>query len=59
MAISMTIPRAVEETGIGRTKIYELIKSGKVEARKEGTRTLILADSLRRHIEALPRVEAA
>jgi excisionase family DNA binding protein len=54
----MTIPRAVEVSGIGRTRIYELIREGKLEAKKEGRRTLILADSLRRHVESLPRLAA-
>lgn len=58
LTISMTIPRAVEVSGIGRTRIYELIREGKLEAKKEGRRTLILADSLRRHVESLPRLAA-
>ncbi|RWQ21573.1 helix-turn-helix domain-containing protein [Mesorhizobium sp.] len=57
MTISMTIPAAVASSGLGRTTIYELIRDGKLDARKQGTRTLVLADSLRRHIESLPKVE--
>ncbi|MER8531689.1 helix-turn-helix domain-containing protein [Mesorhizobium sp. M1005] len=55
-AISLTIKNASEASGLGPTKIYELIKTRKIEARKEGRRTLILADSLRKHIENLPSV---
>ena len=55
----MTVTKAVEASGIGRTRIYELIREGKISAIKEGRRTLILADSLRHHIESLPRMEAA
>ncbi|RWK12184.1 helix-turn-helix domain-containing protein [Mesorhizobium sp.] len=55
-AISLTIKNACEASGLGPTKLYALIKERKIEARKEGRRTLILADSLRRHIEGLPSV---
>ncbi|MGP2491079.1 helix-turn-helix domain-containing protein [Mesorhizobium sp. PUT5] len=53
-AISFTIKDACAACGLGPTKLYELIKAGKIEARKEGRRTLVLADSLRRHVESLP-----
>jgi excisionase family DNA binding protein len=43
---SATIAEACEATGVGRTKIYELIKDGRVETRKIGTRTLVLVPSL-------------
>ncbi len=41
-------------TGIGRTKIYEAISSGRLKARKYGKRTLILKDDLRQFLESLP-----
>ncbi|ODT22160.1 MAG: hypothetical protein ABS35_15505 [Kaistia sp. SCN 65-12] len=55
-AISLTIKDASAACGLGPTKLYELIKDGKIQARKEGRRTLILTDSLRKHIEGLPSV---
>lgn len=56
-AISLTIKDAAAAGGLGATKLYELIGKGKIQAVKEGRRTLILADSLRRHVEGLPRVK--
>ena len=37
---------ACQVSGLGRTTIYEAIGTGKLEARKAGNRTLIVADSL-------------
>ena len=46
--ITVRIPAAVRMTGIGRSKLYELIKAGDVEIVKVGTSTLIKVESLRR-----------
>lgn len=43
---------------IGRTKTLELIRSGKLIARKVGTRTIITAEDARVWRESLPKVEA-
>ena len=40
--------------GIGRTKIYEAIASGRLKAKKFGKRTVILTDDLRAFLAALP-----
>lgn len=42
---------AVKLTGIGRSKLYELIKAGEVETTKVGTSTLVKVASLRRLTE--------
>lgn len=49
--LTVRIPVAVQLTGIGRSKLYELIKSGDVEAVKVGTATLVTMASLRRLVE--------
>lgn len=36
--IAVTLPEAVELSGIGRTKLYELFKAGTLKPRKVGTR---------------------
>lgn len=45
---------AALQTGICRSRIYTEIKSGKLEARKFGQRTLITAKALTDWLEALP-----
>lgn len=49
--LAYTIRDACRVSSIGRTRLYALIKEGKLEARKIGKRTLILADSLRQLID--------
>ena len=49
--LTVRIPVAIQLTGIGRSKLYELIKSGEVETVKIGTATLVTMASLRRLVE--------
>lgn len=49
--LTVRIPVAVRLTGIGRSKLYELIKSGDVEIVKVGASTLVMVASLRRLIQ--------
>lgn len=44
--IAYSVSDACRVSSLGRTKIYQLIAEGKLEVRKLGKRTLILADSL-------------
>ncbi len=53
--LSFTILDAAKVTGLGRTTLYNLIASGKLEARKSGARTLIMAESLVAYIGSLER----
>lgn len=53
---NVTIGEAVRCFGIGRTKLYELIHSGDIEAFKLGRRTLLRTESVRAFIDRLPRV---
>ena len=53
---NLSIGEAVRTFGIGRTKLYELIQNGDIEAVKLGRRTLIRAASARAFIDSLPRV---
>jgi excisionase family DNA binding protein len=54
--IALSIVEACARSGVGRTTIYEMIKTGRLLARKCGRRTLILADDLQRCLEELPAV---
>lgn len=44
--ISCTIQEATAATGLSRTKLYQQIAAGRVEATKLGGRTLVLVGSL-------------
>jgi excisionase family DNA binding protein len=57
MSLAHTIAEASVRSGIARSSIYELIKTGQLPARKCGRRTLILDDDLRRCLQSLPAVK--
>ena len=54
--LAYSILEACEAARIGRTNLYEAIRSGELRAVKHGKRTLILADDLRLFLESLPAV---
>jgi len=49
--ISYTYAEASKASGLGKSKLKELIATGELEAASVGRRTLILANSLREMIE--------
>lgn len=49
--ICVRIREAVRLSGLSRSRVYELMRSGDIEFAKVGGSTLILLDSLRRFIE--------
>jgi excisionase family DNA binding protein len=55
-AIGLSIPRACEVSGLGRTSLYAAVKSGDLPARKVGRRTIILPDDLDSYLKSLPTV---
>lgn len=52
---NISVGEAVQRFGIGRTKLYELIQSGEIEAVKLGRRTLIRTQSASDFFSGLPR----
>lgn len=52
--MGLTVQDVAKTTGIGRTKVFELIRDGKLPARKIGTRTIILAEDLKAFLDKLP-----
>jgi hypothetical protein len=53
--LTVRIPVAVQLTGIGRSKIYELIATGKLDTVKVGASTLVTVASLRRLVQRQSR----
>jgi excisionase family DNA binding protein len=47
----VSIPDAANALSVGRTTIYELMRSGQLDTRKMGRRRLITAESLRRLVD--------
>ena len=41
--------------GVGPTKFYDLVKSGSLDARKIGSKTVVTAASIRRFVDNLPK----
>ena len=48
------IAEACVVSGLGRTRLYEEIACGRLDARKLGSKTVITAESLRKYTESLP-----
>ncbi len=46
--MTVRIPTAMKLTGIGRSKLYQLIAAGEIETVKVGASTLVSVASLRR-----------
>ena len=58
MKLSLSIEEAMTATGLGRTKLYKIINSGEIKARKIGRRTIILKDDLEAFLAGLPSYSA-
>lgn len=52
--IAITVRDAVEVSGLGRTTLYEIFKTGKIKPKKQGKRTLIMLDELEAYLRSLP-----
>ena len=50
------IPEVMARVGVGRDKLYRLIREGKLPARKLGRKTLILRSDLEAFLESLPKM---
>ncbi|MBE0580144.1 MAG: helix-turn-helix domain-containing protein [Devosia sp.] len=56
--IALTIEEAARAASISRSRLYEMIKTGLLNSRKNGRQTLILADDLKAFIASLPASDA-
>lgn len=54
LPMTLTVQRAVAETGISRSRLYELAGRGEIEIKKNGRQALITGESLCRYIASLP-----
>lgn len=52
----LSIPEAGQRIGCGRSMVYDLIRDGKIPARKVGSRTIILTSDVDAFLAALPAV---
>ena len=55
---AMSIAQFCDRYAVGRTRTYEEIKSGRLRARKIGTRTIIVEDDAEDWLRNLPAMEA-
>lgn len=55
--LSVSVPAAVSMTGIGRTTLYQAIKTGALSVRKCGRRTIIETSALNAWLASLPSNE--
>jgi excisionase family DNA binding protein len=56
LPITLSIADACKETGIGRTSLYNAIKTGKLRAVKFAGRTLIRSEDLKSFVDQLPEI---
>lgn len=53
--LSYTVSEMVAATGLGRSRLYEEIRAGRLRIVKAGRRTLILAIDLEKWLDSLPK----
>jgi hypothetical protein len=49
-----TVEQFLSEYGLGKTRFYQLVKSGELHVRKQGRRTVVLGIDADRWINSLP-----
>ena len=54
MKLGLTVEEAADVSSIGRTRLYQAIKEGRLKARKDGRRTVIVVDDLKVFLLSLP-----
>lgn len=54
LLFATNVPDACRISGLSRSELYRRLAAGDISAVKAGRKTLILMDSLRKHIASLP-----
>ncbi|MCH7618670.1 MAG: helix-turn-helix domain-containing protein [Candidatus Marinimicrobia bacterium] len=57
--VAFSVAEVTRVAPVGRTGVYEALKNGRLKARKNGKRTIILADDLAEWLCSLPDYEPA
>lgn len=52
--LSYSVEEACAATSLGTSKLYEHIASGRIKAKTDGRRTIILRGDLQRYLQSLP-----
>ncbi len=55
--LAYSINEFADTSSLGRNKIYDAIKSGRLKARKDNGRTIILVNDGMSYLESLPALE--
>lgn len=55
MKQALSIPELCKEIGIGRSKVYDLMRAGDLPYRKIGKRTVFLAKDVEAYLDNLPK----
>jgi predicted DNA-binding transcriptional regulator AlpA len=54
MSKALSVRDTMQTIRIGRTKLYNEMKAGRIVARKIGRKTVFLADEVERYLASLP-----
>ena len=54
--MGLSIVEAAAFSGVGRSKIFEEIREGRLPARKAGRRTIILQEDVQKWVTSLPMI---
>lgn len=58
MQLSLSVDEVSKATGIGKTKVYEAINSGQLQAKKFGKKTLVLKNDLESFLAELSNYQS-
>lgn len=58
MKLAYRVEELQDAAGIGKTRAFELIRTGQLKARKDGRNTLVLREDLVAYLDALPLIRA-
>lgn len=57
--LRLEIPEAAEALRLSRSELYKKIRAGSIAAQKDGKRTFITVEELRRYVRELPNIRGS